>query len=179
MGDPPQEDLVVLVPGRDEQAALEGLFSRPQALGIREVRPNYQRHPDRDPGCLLKADVFLRREARRFRHVLVMFDRVGCGRDALTREELEAEVEGRLSQSGWNDRATVVVIDPELEAWVWSDSPHVAEQLGWAGREPPLGDWLRGRGLLSDGKVKPHDPKAAVEKALWAARKRRSSAIYA
>ena len=178
MGEPPEGDLVILVPGRDEQAALEGLVSRPESLGIRPVQAAFQRHPDRDAGCLLWAHEFLRSQLRRFEHALVMLDRVGCGRERLSREELEAEVEGRLSVSGWGDRAAAVVIDPELEAWVWSDSPHVAEHLGWADRQPPLCEWLREQGLLDEGEVKPSDPKEAVERSLRRVRKPRTSAIY-
>jgi len=179
MGEAPEEDLVVLVPGRDEQAALEGLLSRPEALGIRPVGPVFYRHPDRDAGCLLRAHLFLRPQVRRFRHALVLFDRVGCGREPRSREELEAEVQSRMSASGWGDRAAAVVIDPELEAWVWSDSPHVAEELGWARRQPALDEWLVAQGLLTEGQVKPPDPKETVHRALREAAKGRSSAIYA
>jgi hypothetical protein len=30
-----------------------------------------------------------------------------------------------LFTSGWENRAAAVVLDPELEIWVWSDSPEV------------------------------------------------------
>ena len=173
-----QQDLVVLVPGRDDQAALAGILARHEALGIRQVRATFQRHPDRDPGCLLRGHEFLRPQANRFRHALVMFDRAGCGREGRGREELEAEVESRLSTSGWGDRAAVVVINPELEIWVWADSPHVDIELGWQGRDPDLRSWLAQEGFLQADEHKPQRPKEAVEKALRLAGKRRSSAIY-
>lgn len=71
------------------------------------------------------------------------------------------------------------MIDPELETWVWSESPHVDAALGWSGRSPDLRSWLTERGWLDSGNPKPRRPKEAVEKALWAIRKARSSAIYA
>ena len=175
-GGPAQFDLVVLVPGRDEQAALEGILDRPAALGIRAVSVVYQRHPDRDPGCFLRAHDFLRSQARRARHALVMFDRQGCGQEGATREDLERTVEGRLAVSGWGDRAAVVVIDPELEVWVWSDSPRVADGLGW--RQGELDAWLREQGFLVGEGSKPSRPKEAVQGALSISHKRRSSAIY-
>lgn len=179
MADEEQLDLVVLVPGRDEQAALSGLFERRESLGIRPFTFAFQRHPDRDAGCLLRAHEFLRRETGRCRHALVLFDRVGCGREDRLREELEREVEGRLADAGWTDRAAAVVIHPELEVWVWSDSPHVAEQLGWQGRQPELRDWLVENGLLDErDQPKPADPKQAVARALRAAGKLRSSILY-
>ena len=55
-------------------------------------------------------------------------------------ENLETEAEQRLSSSGWDDRAVAIVLDPELEIWVWSDSPEVDDVLGWRGRIPRLAD---------------------------------------
>ena len=173
-----QLDLVVLVPGRDEEAALAGILSRHEPLGIRPVRPHFQRHPDRDPGCLLRAHEFLRREVNRFRHALVVFDRQGCGQEDRGREDLEEEVESHLSASGWGDRAAAIVIDPELEVWVWSDSPHVVSDLGWEGHEPGLRAWLDQEGFLEGARPKPTRPKEAMQEALRVSQKRRSSAIY-
>jgi hypothetical protein len=108
----------------------------------------------------------------------VIFDREGCGNERESREKLEVEVEDRLRQNGWNDRARAVVIDPELESWVWSDSPEVEAALGWRGRSPELRSWLIGSGFLHEGATKPERPKEAVEAALRVVRKPRSSAIY-
>ena len=171
-------DLVILVPGRDEQAALEGILARHEALGFRPISAEFQRHPDRDPGCLLRAHEFLRPQANRFRHALVLFDRKGCGQEGKGRAGLEHEVESRLSASGWGDRAAVVVIDPELEVWVWSDSPHVEAHLGWEGREPDLHTWMLQEGFLQQDQAKPARPREAVDRVLRVARKRRSSSIY-
>ncbi|HEY2289968.1 MAG TPA: hypothetical protein VGM86_04625 [Thermoanaerobaculia bacterium] len=91
---------------------------------------------------------------------------------------LESQLEERLAQSGWEDRAAAVVISPELENWVWSDSPHVERVLGWERGSAPLRGWLQEKGLLEAGVAKPARPKEAVELALWTVRKPRSSAIY-
>ncbi|PYV16861.1 MAG: hypothetical protein DMG07_06945, partial [Acidobacteria bacterium] len=50
--------------------------------------------------------------------------------------------------------------------------------LGWAGREPDLRTWLRSRGFFTGNRLKPDRPKEALEEALWAVRKPRSSALY-
>ncbi len=92
--------------------------------------------------------------------------------------ELEREVEARLLSSGWADRAAAVCLDPELECWVWSDSPEVTVALGWASRQPDLRSWLAARGLWEAGTLKPADPKKAVVEALYEVRKPRSSAVY-
>ena len=178
MGTQVARDLVALVPGKDEAAALTGILSRPEALGIRAVEATFQRHPDHDAGCLLRAHDFLRRECGRFQHALVMFDHEGCGSEARPREALEQEVEQRLSRNGWGDRASVVVVEPELEIWVWTHSPIVERELGWSERAPGLWEHLRAHGYLAPRQTKPQRPKEAVEEALRLARKPRSSFLY-
>lgn len=174
-----QKDLVVLTPGKDDSSAIGAMLDRYAALGIRPITFELQQHPGRDAGCRGNASEFLRRERNRFRHALVVFDLEGCGAEAMSREQLETEVDRALAASGWSDRAAAVVIDPELEVWVWANSPHVAQVLGWQDREPSLSAWLKTEGLQSEGAAKPHKPKEAVQRALQIAGKKRSSAIYA
>jgi hypothetical protein len=121
---------------------------------------------------------FLRPFVGRYERALVLLDQKGCGRDDVERSVLESEIEGRLGESGWVDGAAAVMISPELECWVWSDSPHVDRALGWQGKDVSLRDWLRERGLLETGATKPSEPKRAVELLLRTVRKPRSSAIY-
>ncbi len=172
------KDLVVLTACKDAGQAVEGLLVRHQALRIRPITYDAFKHPQRDPGVFLEAPEFLRPFVHLYGHALVIFDREGTGREGrLLREEMERQLEEKLSASGWS-RAAVVVIDPELEAWVWSDSPHVEVELGWEGRNPTLREWLEQKGFLGEGQLKPSRPKEAVEAALCEARRPRSSAIY-
>jgi len=174
-----ESDLVVLTADKNMKFAIQGLLNRPESLGIRPVSSVFYIHPESDPGCLLRADVFLRPFINRFARTIVMFDREGCGREKHTRENLEEEVASSLSRSGWGDRASVIVIDPELENWVFSDSPEVDIAIGWAGRNPSLRSWLEVQGFLMAGQVKPPRPKEAMEAALRHVRRPRSSSIYA
>ena len=173
-----ESDLAVLVPDRNMEAAVRGLLSRGRALGLRRLRFEIYVHVERDPGCFLRGHDFLRPMAGRFAHGLILLDRVGTGQERKTREELEKLVMTRLAASGWGDRAKAIVLDPELEVWVWSDSPHVDRCLGWAGRRPNLRAWLCTEGTWPEGASKPEDPKAAVEHALRRVGKPRSSAVY-
>jgi hypothetical protein len=91
---------------------------------------------------------------------------------------LEEDIERRLRQNGWADRSAAVVIDPELEAWFWGDSPHVRYVLGWSARFGNIGAWLEAQGLLPPGERKPARPKAAVQEALRWTGQRRSSSLY-
>jgi hypothetical protein len=174
----PEKDLVVLAADSQMEFAVKGLLTRGQALGFQQLAVDIHVHPEKDPGCLLRGHDFLRLFYRQYRHAIVMLDREGCGREESSREALESELEQRLSSSGWGDRAAAIVLDPELEAWVWSDSPEVASVLGWTGRTPCLADWLRAQGYFSEGQAKPNRPKVALEHALQLVRKGRSSAIF-
>ncbi|MFQ5645828.1 MAG: hypothetical protein ACE5GM_02770 [bacterium] len=172
-------DLVVLVADKNMEAAIQGVLSRPEALGIKPVQATVYVHPHRDPGCFLRGSEFLRPMVNRYSYGLLMFDRVGSGKeDKYSKEKLESIAGEKLSQSGWGDRSAVVVLDPELEIWVWSDSPEVEHCLGWKRQKLPLRQWLNNQGIWSNDRIKPEDPKAAIEKALHKVRKPRSSAIY-
>ncbi len=161
------------------EATLKAITSRPSALRTRSFSVRTLTHPEKDPGCLLRGHDLLRPFVKQFQHALMILDREGCGRSSAQRDALESEIEDRLSDSGWADRAAAIVLEPELEAWVWSDSPHVESVLGWGSRQPHLRDWLRSKGLWGSGRSKPEQPKRAVEETLRLVKKPRSSVLYA
>ncbi|MHB1557900.1 MAG: methylation-associated defense system protein MAD4 [Isosphaeraceae bacterium] len=171
-------DLIVLVPDRNMEASIRGLLGRYKALGIRQVASRILVHPSRDPGCLGEGHVFLRSFHRQYRHALILLDHDGCGRERETRASLEKSIEERLATSGWSERARAIVIDPELEVWVWSDSPHIPAALGSSDDLAGLRRLLRDQGLWREGQPKPDDPKLAMERILRLNNRPRSSAIY-
>lgn len=172
-------DLVILVPDRNTEAAIKGILGRSRSLGIRNITFEVFVHPERDPGCYnRRSHDFLRSMAGRYAHALVVFDKAGCGQESQERISIERNVEDNLRASGWGDRAAALVIDAELEAWVWTDSTHVPECLGWQGHMEDLRKWLDAKGLWPARSVKPPDPKRAMEQVLVEARKPRSSSIY-
>jgi hypothetical protein len=171
-------DLVILTADKNCQFALRGLMTRSRSLRIRTIDPEMHVHPDRDPGVLGGAHKFLRPFVRTHRYALVVLDREGCGKETSARDELELEIERNLQASGWDQRGRAIVIDPELEIWVWSDSPHVAGELGWTSENPELRTWLEAQGYLSQGALKPIRPKEALDAVLRKVRTPRSSAIY-
>ncbi len=174
---PGQRDLVVLAADGNAQAAIRGLLSRPAALAMRPITYEVFVHPEHDPGCLRRAHTFLRAQRKGFAQALVVFDRHGCGSQEAA-ADLERSVEQSLSATGWDGCCRIVVIDPELDIWVWSDSPHVDRLLGWGDRDPTLRDWLAQEGLLAADASKPTAPKEALERALRLAHRPRSSALY-
>lgn len=173
-----QKDLVVLVADKKIEFTVRGLLTREKALNIRELTVSFYAHPEHDPGCLLRSHDFLRPFVNQYAHALVLLDYEGSGQEEKTREELEANIEKELSITGWGDRAAAIVIDPELEMWIWSDSSHVDDVLGWKGRNPPLKVWLEESGYLNERQIKPDRPKEAMEKALMLVRKPLSASLY-
>ncbi len=178
MPDLHKKDLVVLVADRNIEYAMKGLLSRSEAIDIREITYDIHVHPEHDTGCLLHGCEFLRPFVNGYLHALIIFDHDGCGQEIMIRTDLENDIERQLSGSGWDNRAAAIVIDPELEIWVWSDSPHVESILGWAGRQPDLRTWLGEKGYFAEEQIKPSQPKNAMETALRMVQKPRSSSIF-
>ncbi len=173
----PRADLVILAADRSIELVLAALLNRPYDLGIRPIEVRTLAHPRHDPGCLRESQDLLRSQSKMASFALVVFDREGCGRDAAAPEILEREVVARLEANGWAGRAAAVVIDPELEIWAWTSSAALSRKLGWEGRESELMRALLDAGFLRPRDHKPHRPKEAIELALRASGKPRSSAL--
>ena len=173
----PRRDLVLLVADKSIAQAITGLLQRTQALGMRRIDWEMRVHQQRDPGCRVDAAAFLRPFASRFEHALVVFDRHGCGSDA-PRREIEEGVESELRRNGWGRRARVLVIDPELEVWVWTPSRDLANELGWGPRFAALREWLSENGHWPADAAKPPDPKRAMEAAMQARRRPKSASTF-
>jgi len=180
MNDNEKKDMVVLVADNNMEHAIKGILGRHRSLGIRTVNYDVFRHPEHDPGCLLRGHLFLQsiNAVNEYQHALVMLDHDGSGRERISAHELEIEIENNLRNNGWRDRAAAIVIEPELEVWAWSDSPHVDTILGWGARSPSLRTVLRQEDFYRENAVKPEKPKEAFEYALRIAGKPRSSALY-
>jgi hypothetical protein len=178
MTSPAYRDLIVLVADKNMRAAVCGLLSRRQSLGIRTVEAEVVTHPQKDSGCYNNGVEFLSVLRGQYSNALLMFDREGCGQDQEEAVAIERLIESRFSDAGWGDKAKAIVFDPELEIWVWSGSPRVAACLGWNRPEESMIEWLLARQYLSPGEPKPVRPKEAVEAVLYECGIPRSSAIY-
>ncbi len=173
-----RKDLVVLVADKDMEQALKGLLVRPEALNIRAIRADIFVHPQHDPACAQHGVAFLSRFAEQYHYGLLMFDHEGSGREPIPIQELQAKLNHKFQDSPWTDRARVIILSPELETWVWADSPHVDDVIGWKGKTPTLRQWLIAQGWLQQGQAKPDRPKEAFEAALRETRTPRSSSLY-
>lgn len=169
------KDLIVLVADKNMEFAVRGILKRNESLNIRETSYKVIRHSQNDPGVYRAAHDFLRIYVSEYRYAIVMLDREGCG-CADNSINIAQEIQLRLNSSGWDERSHVIVLDPELEVWVWSDSPEVANCIGWNNND--LRRWLRSEGYLLPNANKPQNPKLALENALKIKNRPRSSSIF-
>ena len=173
------KDLVIIVADKDLEYTLKGLLSRPEALGIRAIEADIYPHPQHDPACADRGVEFISNFSRQYSYGLLMFDHEGSGKETTTtREALQESLNESFARSAWGERAKAIVLAPELEVWVWSDSLHVDEVTGWRNREPDLRRWLVEKDYLQEGEVKPMRPKEAFEAALRKAQQPRSASLY-
>jgi len=172
-------DLVMLVPGKDERETFIGLLNeRRSSLGIRDIRFEILVHPRRDPGCFHEAPQVLQPYLNAARYSLIVLDYVGSGQEDRQADHVAFDLNRRMEESGWCGRTRVLLLQPELENWVWSDSPELDRTIGWQGRTPSLRRWLLDGRWLLPGNAKPTEPKECFQAALQEVRIKRSSAIY-
>lgn len=169
-------DLVVLAADADIEWSIRGLFGRPTALGIRSIDFEVIRSPHRDPGCWRDAPGLLQPFADTSMHALVVFHHAWDGVPDPDPDRVARMVEQRLARD-WNDRARCIVIAPEVEVWVWSDSPHVEEILWWR-RLPSLRSWLEAEGLWPKLAAKPPDPKQAFRRVTRRTGRRATASVF-
>ena len=129
-----------------------------------------------DPGLYNRANELLKGYRKSYRHAVVILDADWDGSpgtlDILTR------LRSHLEDAGWNrNEACAVVIDPELENWVWQDSRHVCAAVGYESFDRLRVD-LEGQGFWLPGQNKPLRPKEAFEWTLRKTGKPLSSSIY-
>jgi hypothetical protein len=159
------KDLIVLAADQSMKLAIGKLLTRTDHIGVRQISSEVYTHPERDPGVLRRSHEYLRQYSRQYGHAIAICDREGSGRSA-SRDVLEDRMEQQLSANGWDDRASAIVIDPELEAWMWGDWVALTRCAGWRGDVHSLKEWLRTQTLLKAGEAKPQRPKETLESVL-------------
>lgn len=180
-------DCFFLVADKDMRFALKGLFERPEvhrSIGCTpfafSVTEDCLVAGNHDPDIYRKSADYTRPIQSSHRHLVLMLDSDWGGSPGadVIREQIAAD----LQRSGWpDDKFAVIVIDPELEVWVWQDSPHIGDALAFNPDRfgaPTLRAWLAERGLWLPDDNKPREPKKAFTATLAQASRPRSSTIY-
>ena len=181
MIEPPfAKDLLALTSDRQMQRTVETLLNhRRPALGIRQIDADVVRHPRKDPGCRGNAGALINSKRNLYRKAMVIFDYDGCGERRRTAPDLEIALEREYAGVGWGpDRIAFLVIEPELEAWLFGGSDaHLRNAVSWP-RPDTIQEWLQTQGHLQPGQGKPADPKAAIEAVLTQSQIPLSSEIF-
>jgi hypothetical protein len=169
-------DLVLLVADKNAEYALRGALGRPESLGIRAIGFKIVVHPGRDGGARTTGAEVLARERRRFRQALLILDYEGSGTDLPSGLALESELDKQL-QLQWGAAAKSIVIEPELDIWVWGSDNAIEAALEWPSPKR-LREWLAEKGFVLNEHGKPILPKEALQAALSVPDLPRSSALY-
>lgn len=125
------KDLLVYVADADAQAFMRAVLNRPQALGIRSVSFDIERHPLRDGGMVQSGAELARMQKGKYRKALLMWDHHGSGRDhRQTSTQVEQEIQNKLDSFTWSGNSAVTVLVPELEQWLWFCENALAAHCG-------------------------------------------------
>lgn len=177
-------DCVFLLADKQMKDTFDGFLGRDRFhLSLGTCPFTYQTFaPDRlfgNSGIFEKGHVFLERYRALSRYAIVVLDHQWEGAPAP--EVIQRDVKSKLIGKGWaKENIEVIVIEPELEVWLWQDSPHIARAFKNLDYCPhsSLRKWLEARGHWEPTSLKPARPKEAFELLCRTTRTPRSSAIY-
>lgn len=157
-----KRDLVVLAADKQQKATFDALLSkRCSALGIRTISYQVIAHSNRDSGVYQQAGLFLQPFIPLYQYALVVIDFAFRGAPT-SATELQGSIANGLHRNGWNEaNSQVIVIEPELEAWVWSRSNKVPQMLGQTWKQ--IHSLAVARGYWHQDQPKPHEPKALLD----------------
>lgn len=174
----PSPDLVALTPDLDWRLSLEAVFLRPASLGTRPFTFRVLQDAMHDASVVRHAPEILRPFMRDAGYALVCVDLEGTGRETEGAEALEASLEEELAGAGWSGRCAAVVVEPELERWLWCDPRHLPDAIQWPPDGPPIIDWLRQAGMADADPVSIARPKEALQAVLRSVRRPWSSSLF-
>ena len=170
------KDLVILVADIQQQKTIQTLLEeRRSSLELRPVAFDIFPHSGHDPGIYREAGAFLATFTGQYRYALVLLDVAWDGSPG-NAEKIEQTIQSDLDQHGWQGRSAVIALNPELEVWVWADSPHVPNELGMTWQQ--IRELAENKGYWAREAAKPTHPKELLEEVLYRTRRRRSSALF-
>ncbi len=175
-------DLVILVADSTMAAVFHALFGRERwDLTLQcapfDIWPQEDIFYDplhTDGGVHQSAQELLRPYLNTHSYAIVVLDQQFGGE--LPAATVRKDIRTRLSQNGWKDRCEVVVIDPELEVWLWQDSPHVEQAVKFTGGS--LRQHLKGTGAWPEKAPKPTEPKEAIQALVKGQRMLKTKVVY-
>jgi hypothetical protein len=141
-----------------------------------EIIVDYQGN---DPGVYARAHELLDFYRHTHTYAIVVLDKAWQGAPS-SAQKIRRYITKNLVKRGWyKENVEVIVIEPELEAWIWQDSPHIAKAFEY---DPPgytsIRKWLEAEGFWKAADLKPVQPKEAFELLAKKADVPLSGAIY-
>lgn len=166
-------DIIFHLADRHMEDGLRAFFSRDNwhyVLGCERFNIDPESESDiyRVPGCTdggvwKHAHANLQLFKDKYRHAVIVLDAAFEPHPGAA--VLRDDISRRMIASGWaNDRFSVIVIQPELEAWLWAPNLNVALAFGYANFDQLRGA-LEAEALWNAGEPKPHDLKGARDHA--------------
>lgn len=114
------KDLLLYAADADTAEFLGALLARPQAMQIRSITVQLERHIQRDAGMVSSGPELAGLYKGQFSKVMLVLDFHGCGREHRESPEQVAErLQERLDRVSWRAHSDVTVVKPEIERWIW------------------------------------------------------------
>jgi hypothetical protein len=176
-------DLVILVADGTMKAVFDAFFDRDRwdlrlQCGAFDLWPQEDIFHDplhTDGGVHKSAHQLLRPYLNTHIRAIVVLDQQFGGE--LPAEQVRLEILQNLRANGWaEDRCSVVVIDPELEIWLWQDNANVAQAIRFTG--PSVRQHLQQVGKWPVGAAKPLDPKETIQEFIKPHRALKTKVVY-
>lgn len=174
------KDLFILVADKDCEQCLLALLERWSSLEQFSIAPftfDVRVHPKKDGGCRTKSLDLMRAVQRSYQYGIVLFDHEGSGAEDTAAATVADEVRHELEINGWQSRVAVLLHEPELENWIWTDHDAMARTIGWDGKEE-LHRHINAKGWTLKANGKPTRPKESFEDAIRTKRVQWSSALF-
>lgn len=160
--------LLIFAADSECAATLRGFFERPRfhaslrcgPIELNGVNFNPEQdiriHPAHDPGVWTDPHTVLQAERNNFQYALIILDAAWVG--APPAAQIVSDIEGLVrTRAYWErPRFEVILIQPELEAWIWQRNPHVAEAFEFSGSDAELWRFLEAQALRLDNDRKKH-----------------------
>jgi hypothetical protein len=129
-----------------------------------------------DPGLWTRANELLRPFQATHQKAVVAIDCAWEGSPGPA--AILERINQQLQDSGWDaNRFVVIAINPELEQWIWQDSPVLEKELRHSG-PASLRLHLAERGLWPAHQAKPPNPKEVFLQVQQENRAKKSSAVF-
>ena len=177
-------DCMFLLADSNMKAAFEGFLNRDSfhhSLGCGQFSFAASRDlrvasGDNDPGLYTRGHELLRPYVNTHRFAVIVLDEEWYGSPGV--DTIREHITTNLLKTGWRkENCRVIVVDPELEMWIWQRNDHVAKALGMGSSrefetEPIISE------AWPQGQLKPSRPKETLEAVLRKNHIPRSSSIY-